>query len=612
VQAPAAEHLGAIRIEGNQAIASDALEPGLALHEAIGDGAAVDPYLLTVDTERIRAAYVRRGFFAVRVTASVEHRGANQIAVFTVVEGPRAVTRIEIAGLPPELSEAAARAVIELRDGAPFDYDAYDAAKPRLAELVERAGYARVDIRGSVSGDPPGVAKVRYEIVPGVRCTFGEIRPHGDVRRELVDAALARLQFATGERYSPSAIAESRAEIYEIGRFSAVQIVPDLRGGGSVIPITIELVEASCCEFHVGFGLGYEPITYDTRARVGGSFVPEGAPLLRLAAEVQGALTTSHSFDDVQRRVRILGSLQRIELWRPRLRGEVEGGYDYQVVEAYTWKGPHLRLGLGSPIGPRWLQVRVGWLIEQLTFDLASEISAISSDAGHKLGLIDAQRIGAYQASLVADLRDNPIEPHRGGYLAVTAAVGTPLAGGQLTYLQVSPELRGYFAVGGTVIAARARVGQIFGDVPVTERYYSGGSSQRGFSDRYLAPHVILDASGCVDRPTPGAPSLPVIGGAGLIETGVELRRQFVSLGSFSFGANLFLDGADVTCVASDVALQRLQWATGPGVWAKLYGFKVRLEVGYRLNRTGVGELSAGPAAFRGDFAWHLGVGETY
>ncbi len=67
-----AGQLGEIRIVGNHAIASDALEPALALHEAIGDGAAADPYLLGVDTDRIRAAYLRLGFFAVAVTPAIE------------------------------------------------------------------------------------------------------------------------------------------------------------------------------------------------------------------------------------------------------------------------------------------------------------------------------------------------------------------------------------------------------------------------------------------------------------------------------------------------------------------------------------------------------------
>jgi outer membrane protein assembly factor BamA len=611
----APEHLGAIRIAGNRAIASDALEPALALHEAIGYGTVVDPYLLALDTERIRAAYLRRGFFAARVTAEVRREAGGQIVVFTVVEGRRAVARVEITGLPPDVPAAEARARVALGDGAPFDYDAYDAAKQPLAARVENAGYAHAEVRGTVDADPvAAVATVRYEIVPGVRCAFGEIRLTGNFRPELAAAVRARLRFAMGDRYSAQALADSQAEIYDLGRFSVVQVVPDRRGDGPTIDVAVDLAEASRHELHAGFGLGYEPITYEVRGRGGGSLVPAAQPLITLAVETRVAVTVPHTGDTakLEPKLRILGSLQRIDLGRPRLRGEIEGGLDYQTVEAYTWAGGHIRVGLGSPLGPRWLQARIGWLLEELTFrDL---VGALGGDmpgemqAREALGLGGTQRLGAFQASIVADLRDDPIEPHRGGYLAVTTAAGTPFAGGSLRYLQVTPELRGYFSLGGVVVAARARAGQIFGDVPVTERYFSGGTSgQRGFSERQLAPIAATGETGCADAIPAPPGSLPVIGGAGLIETGVELRRQIGSLGSVPVGANLFLDGADVTCKASGLDPWRLHWAVGAGVWGKLGALKIRSDIGYPLNhedRNGMGTF--------GDFAWHLGIGETY
>lgn len=625
------ERLSSIRIAGNRAIASDALEPALALHAAIGDGATVDPYLVTLDADRIRAAYLRRGFFAAEVTADVRREGGEPVVVFTVVEGRRAVSRIEITGLPPELPAAAAHGLVPLGDGAPFDYDAYDAAKQPLTRLVEDAGYAHVEVRGTVAADPvSAVAAVRYEIVPGVRCTFGEVRISGGVEPRLAEAVRARLRFARGDRYSARALAESEAEIYDLGRFSEVRVMRDRRAAppeGSaedpgaaataataVIDVNIELVEARLDEVHFGAGLGYEPVTYELRFRPGVSIVPERHPLLTLGVDTRLALTVAHSGDTGQfePKVRILGSLQRLDLWWPRLRGEVEGGLDYQTVEAYTWAGAHVRLGLGSPLGPRWLQAHVGWLLEELTYMPASQLSAITMDARTQLGLVDSQRIGAYQASLVADLRDDPLEPHRGGYLAVTAVAGTPYAGGDVGYLQVTPELRGYFTLGGVVVAVRARAGQILGHAPVTERYFSGGTSgQRGFSERQLAPRATIDAPGCSDTIPAAGPSLPGIGGAGLLETGVELRRQLASPGGVPIGANLFLDGADVTCTAAGVDAARLHWAVGAGVWGKLGGLKIRSDLGYRLNRKGPGELSGGIGTFD-DFAWHLGVGETY
>jgi outer membrane protein assembly factor BamA len=632
---PVAGQLGAIRIVGNHAIASDALESALALHEAIGDGAAVDPYLLGVDTDRIRAEYLRRGFFAVTVTPVVESRGGQQVVTFTVVEGRRAVSRVEITGLPSDLAPAEARTQVALDDGAPFDYGAYDAAKQTLAARVQGAGYAHARVDGAVTSDPTGaIAIVRYTVEPGPRCAFGKVQIRSpELAPELEAAVRARLPFAAGDRYAPGALATAKADIEAIGRFSAVDVKPDLDGGGPVIDVAVELRPAARHELHAGIGLGLEPLTYELRGLAGGSLVPAAHPLVTAAAETRVAITNPRGAStggEFEPKLRLLGSLSRTDLGVPRLRGEIEGGADYQTVEAYTWAGLHVRLGLAAPLGPRWLQARIGWLLEGLAFTGIdplidpppdpvrphAPIPELARMARDHLGLTGSQRLGAYQASLTADLRDDRIDPHRGVYVAVTAAAGTPYAGGELRYLQVTPELRGYLTVGGTVIAIRARAGQILGDVPVTERYFSGGTSgQRGYSERQLAPRVVLTADGCSDtgRGLPGlAASSIVIGGAGLIETGVELRRRIGSIWTIPVGANLFLDGADVTCRASDVDPARLRWAVGVGLWGTFAGLKIHTDVGYRLNRKGADDLSPGSSAFLDDFAWHIGIGETF
>jgi outer membrane protein assembly factor BamA len=602
------DYVAAIRIEGNHAIETGALEPALALHEAVRDAAAIDPYLLTVDTERIRAAYLTRGFFAVQVAVRVEHGEDHaQTVVFAVSEGRRAVTRVVIDGLPAELSPAKARALVALRDGAPFDYEPYDAAKQPLRALVEDAGYAYAEVHGTVTADPGGAtATARYQIDAGVRCTFGAIRIPGKLPEALATAVRARLRFATGDRYSASALAASQAEIYDLGRFSTVQVVADRSGGGASVAVTVELAEANRHEVHAGAGFGYEPATYEARLRGGGSLVPAAHPLLTLAADARVALTIPHNLDpdQLEPKLRGLVSLQYLDLLWPRLRGDLEVGADYQTIEAYSWRGEHVGLGLGSPLGPRWLQLRVGWVLEHLTFYSLDPVvkpeTADDPNKAHELGLDRRPLRGAYQASLVADLRDNPIEPHRGAYVDLRVTKGTRLAGGDLTYLQLTPELRGYVSLAGVVLAARVRVGAIFGDVPVTERYYSGGTSgQRGFSERRLSPV----ATAMVD----GELHTQVIGGAGLIETGVELRRRLGTLGTFPVGANVFLDGGEVTDSARDLDPWQLDWAIGAGVWAKLVGdLKVRIDLGYRLNHQ-----SADTGTFA-NLAPHIGVGEVY
>jgi translocation and assembly module TamA len=149
------------------------------------------------------------------------------------------------------------------------------------------------------------------------------------------------------------------------------------------------------------------------------------------------------------------------------------------------------------------------------------------------------------------------------------------------------------------VVASRARYGRIFGDIPVTERYFSGGSTtQRGFGERRLAPSLVGDVDGTM-RVVP-------IGGAELIEANLELRKGLMTIKGMRLGGVTFLDGGDVT-EPGGVSIGNLHWAAGVGLRLFTPVGPVRADLGYRLNRTGAGEPDPGSP-----FAFHLSIGEAY
>lgn len=588
--------LADIRVEGNRSIDDDDLIPRLALRRAVDTGRPIDPHQLALDTGRIRAIYLGLGFFEVKVEARVrvdDRRGA-QTVVFEVVEGRRATMEVVIRGLPPEIPAARARALIPVPDGGPFDYELYDDARLPLQALVEGAGYAHVQLEAHVAAERTnGKAVAIYELAPGPRCTFGASSISGadGVVREAIEH---RIAFRPGDVYAPEALAATQRALYELGRFSTVLVEPQRVPGETVVPVKITVALGSRHEVRLGGGFGLDPETYEARVRAGFSYVPLANPLWTLAADARVAATVLRETRDYEPKIRAVASAQRIDLFRPRLGGEIAVGYDLVTVEAYTSTGPQLRLGLSSPLGVRWLTGRVGWAFSYLTFSGIHEL--IQGDAKASLGLDEPQRLGAFQAALAADLRDNPLDPKTGLYVAVRAQVGTPLAGGAVTFLQVTPELRGYLALGTPrlVLAARLRGGAILTNdwPPVTERYYSGGAqSHRGFPERRLSPIV-------------GAPEgehVP-IGGTALLETGVELRLRLGTVWSLPYGATLFLDGGEVWADPYDAAVGDLHWAVGAGLSLQVAGVKVRLDVGYRLNRQDA----------ENNTAVHLGIGDSF
>src|SRR5262249_43234538 len=153
--------------------------------------------------------------------------------------------------------------------------------------------------------------------------------------------------------------------------------------------------------------------------------------------------------------------------------------------------------------------------------------------------------------------------------------------------------------VGPVVLAARARYGTIYGDVPPTERFYAGGAqSQRGFAVRRLSPSV----TGIVDGDVRTVP----FGGAALFDSSIEARFPMFAVRGLPVGGVVFLDGGDVTDLASELALERLNWAIGAGLRVKTQVGPVSFDVGYRLNRKGPLDPEPGSS-----YAFHLSLGEA-
>jgi outer membrane protein assembly factor BamA len=598
VHRPGEVYLDEIRIEGNHAIDASDLIGGLALHRAIGRD--IDPIQVENDRERIAGAFYKLGFFHVAVAVRVDPLGDRRIVVFTVVEGKRAtLAHVSFPGLPDEIPEAKVRALVKLADGAPFDYDPYDDASSLLVRLLQDAGYAHAHVQGTVIADRKNdQAVVEYDVKPGPRCTFAapELIP---ANTPLADAIHDRIAFHRGEAFSNGPIEATQRALYAMGRFSSVRVEPDVKDKAvTAIPVKVIISEANAHELKFGIGAGLDPADYQVRFRA--LYTQNGLwdPLVTLSTEGRVALT--YPRDDTagqgfQPLYRLIVRLSRTDLGRPDLKGDIEGGADYQTVEAYTLEGFRGRLGLSSPLGTPKLQLQIGWQIARYTFSTLSPALApagMPTQQAIDLGLTGVERIAAFTQAIVADFRDSPVEPHSGFYGAFAVAEGTKFAGSALSYQQVSPEVRGYVSLGPAVLAARFRLATITGDVPVTERLYGGGpSSHRGFGTRQLSP-----IAGAV-QPDMSVAQV-VIGGAGLVETGLELRFPIGKVYGLKLGSVVFLDGGDCTPTAGDLDLTNLYYAVGSGIRILTAIGAIRLEVGYRLNRFSPTDLQAADGLF--------------
>jgi outer membrane protein assembly factor BamA len=597
VHRPGEDWVEKIRFEGNHELSDSSLLAGLALHRAEERGYGADPYQLQLDAQRIRGQYLREGFFDAEVQARVERHGVAETVVFAVREGKRANTRVEIRGLPPDVRADDVRAALPLADGEPFSYDVYDAAKPNVLAVVQNAGYAHAHLDAAVNAEiATRTAEIELSFTPGAKCTFGKVEVNG-ATGDLEQAIRERVHFNPGDVYSPRALVRTQHDIYRFGRFATVEVLPE-QGDGNVVAVRITVSESARHELTYGGGFGIDPISYEARLRGGYSILGWPAPLYNLTLDLRPAYAYLRDGSGFEPRIRALARLDRLDLFLTHAKGSVEVDFNYLAYEAFTEYGPEFRLDYEAELGTRRVLLRGGWLIQRYDFRDISPL--VMGPIAEMIGLDKPELAAAYTESLIVDLRDHPVEPHYGAYAAFTAYQGGPFSGSSYDYEEIVPELRLYAPLGPVVLAARARYGAIYGDVPPTERFYAGGaSSNRGFSERELSPSV----TGMVMGSTLTVP----YGGAGMIDSSFEARLKEGAIHKMPLEEVAFLDGGDVTLTPGELDVRDLCWAVGAGLRLLTVVGAARVDLGYRLNRTGPDDPEPGS-----HFAFHIGLGEAF
>jgi outer membrane protein assembly factor BamA len=363
-----------------------------------------------------------------------------------------------------------------------------------------------------------------------------------------------------------------------------------------VVPAVITVVEAPRNEWRLGGGAGADPAEYQIRARASYAILGWPRPLMNTRLDLRPKVSwLRDATEEVQPGAEASARLERLDLFRPHLRGEALVAFERDAFELYTSYGVRLRLGLDSPIGKR-IRAGVGWQFRGLRFDDVNEV--VPAETQTALGFGKYYRLAFLEQAISVDLRDDPVQPMFGVYGEIRAEEGGPWAGSEFSYAKITPEIRGYLGQPWAVLAARLRVGTFIGDLPVTQRYFAGGaSSQRGFPERRLAPTI----TGTVK----GESESVVIGGGALIETGLELRVPVGTLWGAEIGTAIFADGADVTEDFDQLDPMNLHWATGAGLRLGTPIGPARFDVGRRITR--LGDLRPGEK-----WAFHLSLGHTF
>ncbi|RVU44046.1 hypothetical protein EA187_10855 [Lujinxingia sediminis] len=234
-----------VDLRGVEQVSESELRDGLATREDPGWRAAV-PWLPLIgaerqyfnqfswqrDRERIETFYQRRGYFGASIVSEsiIENPQESTISVrVTIDEGePTRIERIELEGLDAssELSRDALLKELPLNQGAIFTQDDYLTTRDALGRRLREAGYAYAAVSGRAFVDPESQkADVFFFIDAGPRSRFGEVHIFGleDVEERYVREAIT---LEPGERYDPQRLNETQEDVYELGVFGLVTVLP--------------------------------------------------------------------------------------------------------------------------------------------------------------------------------------------------------------------------------------------------------------------------------------------------------------------------------------------------------------------------------------------------
>lgn len=574
---------------------------GLRADGPIYPARAFNEFRLAEDRRRIVAFLHMRGYFDAEVDAprlawAGDHR---HVAVtWTIHEGaPYVIGSLDIVGAPPAYA-ATLREMVPFDKGSPVDLETYRPLRRALAERLQDLGYgqARGYSRTFVDRAHKTVAWFFY-LDPGPQTRIGSITVEGN-HRVPAPAILARAGLAPGAAYSTEAARRAELALLDTGAFASAVVLSDadIQTGPPEYPDTGGVLAPE--QVSADGDLVPRTLSADLDVRV----VVVEAPARQLRAEVgveadptrldvyAGTRVTLRNVFGVQHHLVVEGHVGYGWLLGDE-RDPVDGVYGSARVQ-YVHPG-WLTRTLDLRIGAQWRDVLYpAALLREITVGPGVRSTITPStffdlDVGYRIGItrglpaLDAMARAAVDlpmddrsdgpelvASLIADHRDDRVEPQAGWFASGRTSFSPGGALGDHRWLQLGADLRAFHPIGGAwSIGARVAGGAVVladdGGVPFGPRLFGGGAfGMRGFGRDRLSP-TVDDVE---------------VGGRSLVEASVELRllpfRKF-------YGATVFVD-AGAAGAGLDPTEDGVSAAIGLGARLRSWYLPIAVDLGYR------------------------------
>ncbi|MBF0325747.1 MAG: outer membrane protein assembly factor BamA [Alphaproteobacteria bacterium] len=439
-----------------------------------------DPDRLTYDRELMRRYYLKHGFADFRVVSGVAELTPDRegfFITFTVEEGDRykfGASDIKVA--LKDLTADELKANIDSQPGEWYNADQVEDIVQRLTDAVGTKGYAFVDVKPQINRDRENkVVNVTYEIQEGPRVYVERIDITGNVRT--LDKVIRReFRLVEGDAFNTAKVRRSRQRVKDLAFFEKVEVtnVPSETSPDKTI-IKVDVAEKSTGElmFGVGWSSQAGPLLESSlRER---NLLGKGQDL-KLSGQLGTRRTSAElSFTEPYFLDRQLAA--GFDLFSITRKMQRESSYDSNTAGAALRAGYSIHENLRQDIK---------YMIKR---DQVENIkSTASTYVQEQLG---SSMMSSIQQTLLWDYRDSRIEPTEGHYFRINNEFAG--LGGTQKFIRNNFGAGKFFPIDeGVVFSLTGNAGFMnnWGDnkIRITERYYLGGETLRGFEPMGVSP----------------------------------------------------------------------------------------------------------------------------
>lgn len=567
-----------IRFDGNESFSNDELRDEIETHKAgFFRRGRLDRETLAADARAVARYMQDRGYLDARVDSFVQPspNGREAIVTYYVEEGPLYTLRDVVvshadAGQPgPVLAADQVVGLIGMKPGDTYSVNKVEAAVRTVTDAYGKMGYAdvRVERRELRDTTRPEVDLLLL-VREGSRYRTGLVQIAGNT---LTNHAVVRndIRIKPDRPLDVPAVRDSE-RIIQSSRLFELQTSPPravIQQPDPAMPthrdVLVEVTETNTGLLSLGAGVGsdagvsgrlsYEQRNFDITDwpdSIGDLFsgrsLRGGGQTLRIAAE-PGQVFENYSV-----------SLSDPSLNDSFIGGSIGASFGRRRFDEFSDNRTTLGAGLTRRFGDRWTaQTNLQWQNVRL-FDLepSSTTEAFAFEGTNQLTRIG----GAIRRTTVPPAER--FRPTRGSITGIgVEQVG--ILGGDFEYTEIRLEhsvfLSVYesFAGAKTVLRLKGElqwIPQGQSEVPVYERFYSGGQSFRGFEFRTISPKGVR-----ADNGEPGDP----VGGIFMAFAGAELQQPIFTE---DLAIAAFVDSGTVE---REFAVET--WRVSAGVGLRLY-----------------------------------------